>query len=320
MGRYILSGNSSPYEGKIIKGNSLTVIPELPFSSLSSFGTAFLSHFEGSICPAPLLQHVTLIDTPGILSGEKQRLARSYDFVEVSRWFADRADLILLLFDAHKLDISDELKEIIEKIRPHNDDKIRCVLNKADQVNREQLVRVYGALMWSMGKIFLTPENVRVYTGSFWNRRLVHNDFKDMFQSDEKLLTDELKNLPMVAAERKVNEFVKRVRLVKVFVCILVKVRRNMRGIFGMKQWTKEKLVIALKQIFMDTKIEYGLSEGDMPDVESFAEKLLAIHDFNIFPGRLDKRILSHLDELIQTDIPELVEKAGGVEISSSQK
>jgi hypothetical protein len=40
---------------------------------------------------------------------------------------------ILLLFDAHKLDISDELKQAIEALK-NNDDKIRCVLNKADMV------------------------------------------------------------------------------------------------------------------------------------------------------------------------------------------
>ena len=119
-------------KGKVLKGNSLTVTPELPFSTLSSFGTGFLSHFVGSISSAPLLKQVTLIDTPGVLSGEKQRLSRSYDFAEVAKWFADRSDLILLLFDAHKLDISDELKEVIETIRPHNDDKMRCVLNKGE--------------------------------------------------------------------------------------------------------------------------------------------------------------------------------------------
>ena len=144
--------------GRTMKGNSLTVVPELPFSTLSSFGSGFLSHFNGSICDAPLLEHVTLIDTPGVLSGEKQRLSRSYDFAKVTKWFADRSDLILLLFDGHKLDISDELKDVIQTIRPNNDDKMRCILNKADSVTREQLVRVYGSLMWSMGKIFQSPE------------------------------------------------------------------------------------------------------------------------------------------------------------------
>ncbi len=99
--------------GRIIKGNSLTVVPELPFSTLATFGSGFLSHFVGSISSAPLLQHVTLIDTPGVLSGEKQRLSRSYDFAQAAKWFADRSDLILLLFDAHKLDISDELKDVV---------------------------------------------------------------------------------------------------------------------------------------------------------------------------------------------------------------
>jgi GTPase SAR1 family protein len=304
--------------GRTVKGNSLTVMPELPFSSLSTFGSGFLSHFVGSITDAPLLEHVTLIDTPGVLSGEKQRISRSYDFAKASRWFADRSDLILLLFDAHKLDISDELKEVIETIRPHNDDKIRCVLNKADGVTREQLVRVYGSLMWSMGKIFKSPEVVRVYTGSYWDEPLVHDDFRHMFDSDEYLLVNELINLPKSYAERKVNEVVKRIRIIKVHICILTYLRKQMPRWFGKKR-VQEALIENLEQIFDVVRVAHNLSAGDFPDLEDFRKCLFEVEDFSSFMIA-DKKTLRRLDELVSTYIPNIMKGSSGISTPNTPK
>lgn len=85
-----------------------------------------------------MLEHITFVDTPGVLSGEKQRTQRAYDFTGVTSWFASKCDLILLLFDPHKLDVSDEFKRVISSLRGH-DDKIRVVLNKADQIDTQQV-------------------------------------------------------------------------------------------------------------------------------------------------------------------------------------
>lgn len=111
-------------ETRVIPGNALAVSHDMPYRGLERFGVSFLNRFEGISMNNPVLRNITLVDTPGVLSGEKQRLNRGYDFCEVCSWFASRADLIILLFDAHKLDISDEFRNAMESLKG-NDDKIR---------------------------------------------------------------------------------------------------------------------------------------------------------------------------------------------------
>ena len=200
---------------QVIPGNALIVDPKRQYKALSKFGNAFLNRFQCSETNNSVIENMTIIDTPGILSGEKQRKERGYDFVGVLEWFAERADRIVLLFDAHKLDISDEFRKCIEALRGQ-DDKIRIVLNKSDMVNHQQLMRVYGALMWSLGKVIKTPETARVYIGSFWDKPLQYDINRKLFEAEEIDLFTEIQSLPKNAALRKLNDLIKRARLAMV--------------------------------------------------------------------------------------------------------
>ncbi len=116
------------------------VDPKKQFRPLSKFGNAFLNRFQCSTVDSPVLKGISIVDSPGILSGEKQRTDRGYEFTGVLEWFAERVDRIILLFDAHKLDISDEFRRSIEALRGH-DDKIRIILNKVSHV---QFIKQYA--------------------------------------------------------------------------------------------------------------------------------------------------------------------------------
>jgi hypothetical protein len=50
------------------------------------------------------------------------------------------------------LNLSIHYRRSIEAIHGY-EDKVRIVLNKADQVDHQELMRVYGALMWSISKV-----------------------------------------------------------------------------------------------------------------------------------------------------------------------
>ena len=73
---------------------------------------------------------------------------------------------ILLFFDASKLDISDELKSFTDLLKGQYD-KTRCIINKADCISTQRLLRVHGAVMWSLAKLFERQSKpLRVYIGS----------------------------------------------------------------------------------------------------------------------------------------------------------
>jgi len=287
----------------VIPGNALVVDPKRPFRPLSMFGNAFLNRFQCSQVKSSVLKGISIIDTPGILSGEKQRTDRGYEFTRVLEWFAERVDRIILLFDAHKLDISDEFRRSIEALKGQ-DDKIRIVLNKADMIDHQQLMRVYGALMWSLGKVLNTPEVSRVYIGSFWDEPLRYDSNRRLFEAEEQDLFFDLQSLPRNAALRKLNDLIKRARLAKVHAYIISELKKEMPSVFG-KEGKKKELIKRLGSIYEKIQREHQISPGDFPELKRMQEQL-ATQDFAKF-APLKPRLLEGVDKMLAEDIARLM-------------
>lgn len=239
-----------------------------------------------------------------------------YDFARVCRWFAERSDLILLLFDSYKLDISDEFKGVIEELHSH-DDKVHCVLNKADQLDSESLMRVYGALLWSMGKIFRGAEVTRVYVGSFHDKPLLRPEYKTLFDRDRHALMEHLKELPNMCSMRKVNEMVKRIRLNIVNVCLVGAIKARMPWFIG-KEAAQKKILDSLGEIYAHVQHEYNLSPGDFPPMEDFRNSL-KLQDFSTFPS-MDRQVVQELKNMLDMSIPQILRGIAGVTKSQFAK
>ena len=294
---------------KVIPGAALCSQADRPFRGLSPFGNNFLSKLEAVELDAPILRNITLVDTPGILSGAKQSVGRNYDYDAVMKWFAERADLIIIMFDTSKLDISDELKRVIEMMKPHAD-KVRVVLNKADSVSTQQLMRVYGALMWQLGKVMNTPEVCRVYMGSFWGAPLKNTEQAPLLNREKLDLFNDIAQLPQNAVMRRINELVKRARGVKVHAYIIHYLRKQLPYTFG-KREKQARLIGRLDRELVMCARRYELPRGDFPPLEPLRQALLEIKDLSEFP-KLDKKMVKEMDKVFSVDIPQLLERARG--------
>ncbi|THD24605.1 Receptor Mediated Endocytosis family member [Fasciola hepatica] len=303
-------------EEGIIPGNALVVDAQKPFRPLSRFGNHFLNRLQCSMLHNPVLDSVTIVDTPGILSGEKQRVDRGYDFTAVVKWFAEACDRIILLFDAHKLDISDEFRRVIVALRGF-DDKMRIVLNKADSVDSQQLMRVYGALMWGLGKVLGTPEVVRVHIGSFWDKPLHFTSNRRLFELEAQDLFKDLQTLPANATMRKLNDLIRRARLAKVHALIIGTLKKEMPSLMG-KSKKKQELIDKLDQVYGSISRQSHIPLGDFPEV-ALMQTQLGDKDFSAFPT-LKSKLLDYVDTVLSEEIPKLMQMIPQEQLTSMEQ
>jgi len=189
------------------------------------------------------------------------------------------------------------------------------------QVDQQQLMRVYGALMWSLGKVFSSPEVPRVYIGSFsddakkGNKNNKNNSansstsqmWSSLFEKEQEDLLHDLYSMPKISCDRRVNEFVKRVRAAKIHFLIMGHLRKQM-PYFGQKK-AQQRLLDRLQEEFVAVQREHHLHPGDFPDVKRYRE-ILSAFDLSKFP-KLEKGALASIDQVLSEDVPRLMSKCG---------
>ncbi|HZE97052.1 MAG TPA: GTPase [Planctomycetota bacterium] len=146
-------------------GQAVVSTPTLPYGGLKSFGPQFLSHFKVKTRPIPILRDVTLIDSPGMIDSPGEGSGRGFDFAGAVRWFAERADVVLVFFDPEKPGTTGETLQVFTQSLRGMDHKLLIVLNKMDRFESlSDFARAYGALCWNLGKVIPRKDLPYVFT------------------------------------------------------------------------------------------------------------------------------------------------------------
>ncbi|CAM9152730.1 unnamed protein product [Pylaiella littoralis] len=166
-------------------GPALVGDPDMGFVGLRQFGPTLTHHTELKVRSGTATNSFMMVDSPGMIDSPMSRsiydrsspnddstgrrrgsdTSRGYDFEGVVRWFAERADVILLFFDPDKPGTTGETLSILTNSLPGMDHKLYIVLNKADQFKKiHDFARAYGSLCWNLSKVIPRKDLPRIYT------------------------------------------------------------------------------------------------------------------------------------------------------------
>ena len=318
------------YESKVKNTDGVVLISDKmkEFYPLESYGQNFMERFTGVGLPHPLLKEVTLVDTPGIIENRKQQ-ERGYPFNSVIQWFIDRSELVFVVFDPTKLDVGLELETLFKQLKG-KESQIRLILNKADSIAPQELMRVYGALFWSLAPLINVTEPPRVYVGSFWPHKYKQNTNIPLFKEEESSLLNDLGDVIKNKVENKialVRQHATRVRIHALLVDQYLSIFQN--------EWTflrDQDQVIAevvgnpnKYNVFKTVQSKNNVSPFDMPDPDHY-KSFFSIHPLPLFKslqqlcGYFTECPMNRLETAISKTLPSLLTSANQDKQPNSSK
>uniref|UniRef100_A0A4Y0BKT0 EHD_N domain-containing protein n=1 Tax=Anopheles funestus TaxID=62324 RepID=A0A4Y0BKT0_ANOFN len=302
-------------EPEVLDGTQLAA--DWTFSGLQKFGQGLLDRLRGQKLPNQLLERVNIVEIPGILEVRKQ-VSKYFPFNDACQWFIDRADIIFLVYDPSKLDVGPETEAILDQLKGR-EYQTRILLNKADQVKPEELLRVQSALIWNISPLMSSAQPPVMYTVSLWSNPFEVGAPVRLLQAQERTLLLDLGQAIDRRIENKIasaRRFAVRVRNHAKMVDCYLTTYYNHKTLFGNKKQVSEKIIANPQDyhIYEGLSTLTNISRYDLPDPEVYRDffHLNPLYEFK----KLSETCtyfrgcpINKLDVAIAYELPELVGK-----------
>ncbi|RLN56546.1 hypothetical protein BBJ29_002196 [Phytophthora kernoviae] len=249
-------------------GPALVGDPDLGFSGLRGYGPALIQRTQLKVRKG-IQANYMLVDSPGMIDSPRslshpsyggnnlskqgnsfkgQDSDRGYEFPEVVRWYAERADVILLFFDPDKPGTTGETLSILTRSLVGMDHKLHLVLNKVDQFRKiHDFARAYGSLCWNLSKVIPLKDLPRIYTMCIPTKDIQVQTAEGLGASMKDLdaMRDEVVSEVQRAPERRVDNLITNLydssRLLKMHAEIF----EDLRARYASEKWRRSALVAA---------------------------------------------------------------------------
>ncbi|XP_065562580.1 EH domain-containing protein 3-like [Artemia franciscana] len=319
---------------KIMYGNSIFFGQSKRFEPLSNIRGG-LSYFQCCSVNAPVLENLTIVDTPGILCNDKR--SWDCDYSAGLEWLAEQADSIFWFFDNKNMDIPD----VFRALSPHSE-KIKITISSHGMFikkNESLLMAITGRIFWKLGKLLDDPIAPSVF---YWDECEKLSKPKELFddvkneaeklsetegvdllsicEEDEHTVEERkieyfLLSIVKNTEERKIKAFVKRAELVKTHMLFIDEVMEDFPKLCKMD--TEKKVRIKLiEEVYRKIMTEQNTVKKDFLEKTRMQEKLRKL-DFKSLPKKKEKELLKKLNSALSEDIPQLMRM---LEDSTSKK
>ncbi|XP_013186332.2 sarcalumenin [Amyelois transitella] len=300
---------------EVLDGTQLAA--DWTFSGLQKFGQGLEERLRGLRHPSKILEKVNIVEIPGILEVRKQ-VSRVFPFNDACQWFIDRADIIFLVYDPSKLDVGPETEAILDQLKGR-ESQTRIVLNKADTVKPEELMRVQSALIWNISPLMSSAQPPVMYTVSLWSMPYEPSAPVRLLQAQERELLRDLRQAVDKRIENKIasaRRFAVRVRNHAKMVDCYLTTYYNHKTIFGNRKLIADAIIENPQNyhIYEGLSTLTNISRYDLPDPETYRDffRLNSLYEFQQLSATCTYFRgcpITRLDVAIAYDLPELVGK-----------